>query len=364
MRMRVCIAVVVAVAGLLPMSAAQAVAPVRCGAVLTASTSLARNLTCASGVGLTLKGNITLDLRGHRLIGPGKSAPAFAASLGIALSESGTPRVQNGTIQGWGIGTGPSDDNGGLSAAVISHVTYADDGSGLSGVGSTFTVADSRFLRNADKGITGLSTFATVRRSLFMYNGRAINLSDGGAVTLSWSIVAHNEIGVSCQEVGCTLTYNSLRYNTTAVAAFFARGKISRNDIRGNHIGFTTTFDPDPGYAHELSENLIRDNASGVLVSDLGTAYVHDNMFVGNGVGFGVPATGPAPTALLARNLFVRNHDGVLARAAGTSLKGNRAVANLRWGIYAVGAKDLGGNVAYRNGQRQQCAGVVCANHR
>jgi hypothetical protein len=176
--------------------------------------------------------------------------------------------------------------------------------------------------------------------------------------------VAHNEIGVSCQEVGCTLTYNALRYNTTAVAAFFARGKISRNDIRANQVGFRTRFDPNPGYAHELSLNLIRDNGSGVVVADFGTAYVHDNLFTGNKAGFQVPATDSAPTALLVRNLFVGNYDGVLVRVAGTSLKGNRAVANTRWGFYAVGGKDLGGNIAYRNGQRQQCAGVVCARHR
>jgi parallel beta-helix repeat protein len=45
---------------------------------------------------------------------------------------------------------------------------------------------------------------------------------------------------------------------------------------------------------------------------------------------------------------------------AGTSLSGNSARKNTRWGIHAPGAVDLGGNTASGNGNQPQCVGVAC----
>jgi parallel beta helix pectate lyase-like protein len=361
----ICVAVAVAAVFGFPAVVAQAAVPVHCGAVLTVSTHLTQDLTCRSGVGLTLRGNITLDLGGHRLTGPGKSAGSFDTSRGIALSESGTPRIQHGTIRGWGVGTGPSDDNSGFgqTRAAVTGVTYSDNGSGLSGSTSTFTVSRSRFVHNTDNGITGLTTVATVTWSVFLDNGRAISLSDGGSLTLSRSLVARNAVGVSCDEVGCTITLSALLTNTTAISTFSTQAKITANYIDGNKVGFDASFDPNPGYANELSHNSIRHNGTGVVLSAYGSGFLHDNYFADNGVGFSVAASDSPPTALLVANRFTRNHDGVLVKAAGMSLKSNRAVDNTRYGIYAVQAKDLGGNIAYGNGFRGQCSGVVCATH-
>jgi hypothetical protein len=360
-----CVAVAVVTAFVSPAPFAQAATPVRCGAVLTASAQLTHDLTCASGVGLTLKGAITLDLGGHHLTGPGKASAAFDGSRGVALTETGTPRIQHGTIQGWGTGTGPSDDNSGLHAtgATLTGVTYVDNGSGLSGSDSTFTVSNGRFQRNTDNGITGLTTKATVAKSVFLDNGRAISLSDGGSLALSRSLVARNGVGVSCDEVSCTITLSALLTNTTAISTFSTTAKITANYIDHNQVGVDASFDQTTGYANELAHNYFRGNTSGVVLSEFGSAYVHDNYFAGNGVGFSVPASASPPTALLVHDVFTHNHDGVLVRSAGISLKANRAVFNTRYGIYAVKAKDLGGNIAYGNGHGPQCTGVSCTSH-
>jgi hypothetical protein len=361
----ICATVVLTAALVSPVAVAQAATPVHCGAVLTASTQLTHDLTCSSGVGLTLKGAITLDLGGHRLVGPGKAAASFDASRGIALTETGTPRIQHGTIQGWGTGTGLSDDNSGLHAtgATLTSVTYVDDGSGLSGSDSTFAVTNGRFQRNTDNGITGLTTKVTVTKSVFLDNGRGISLSDGGSVALSWSLVARNGVGVSCDEVACTITLSALLTNTTAISTFSTTAKITDNYIDYNQVGVDASFDAPTGYANELARNYIRHNTSGVVLSEYGSAYVHDNNFANNVIGFSVPASASPPTALLVSDTFTHNRDGVLVKSAGTSLKGNRAVSNTRYGIYAVKAKDLGGNISYGNGYSPQCSGVRCASH-
>jgi hypothetical protein len=345
-------------------AAAAAAPPVLCGAVLTANATLTHDLHCASGIGVTLDGDVVLDLAGHLLSGPG--AASDLNSIGVALTETGTPRVQNGTISGWATGTGPSPENGGfgLVNATFRSLTYSDNGTGVLGSASTFDVTGARFLRNSFAGISGLTTRATVRNSSFASNGRAISLSDGGSLTLGGSVVEHNGVGVSCNEVTCTITQSWLRYNTTAIAAFLATGKIALNDIRKNGIGFRTDFDPDPGFAHELALNLFTGNGSAVVVNDVGTVYVHDNLFVANGVGVTVPSPEFTFTAVLVRNAFTRNGDGVFISSAGATLKQNVATYNRGWGIRAVAAVDLGGNIASGNGRSPQCVGVTCASHR
>jgi hypothetical protein len=360
-----CVAVTLVTVSVSPAVVAQAATPVHCGAVLTASTQLTHDLTCSSGVGLTLKGAITLDLHGYHLVGPGRASASFDASRGLALTETGTPRIQNGTVQGWGTGTGPSDDNSGFGAtgATLAGVTYVDNGSGLAGSDSTFVVSNGRFQRNADNGITGLTTRVTVAKSVFLDNGRAISLSDGGSVALTRSLVGRNGVGVSCDEVACTITLSALLANTTAISTFSTTAKITGNYIDHNQVGVDASFDSTTGYANELAHNYIRYNKSGVVLSEYGSASVHDNYFAGNGIGFSVPASASPPTALLVHDVFTHNHDGVLVKSAGTSLKGNRAVGNTRYGIYAVQAKDLGGNIAYGNGHQPQCSGVSCKTH-
>lgn len=60
------------------------------------------------------------------------------------------------------------------------------------------------------------------------------------------------------------------------------------------------------------------------------------------------------------RDVLPRNGDAILSETAGT-LRGNVAIGNTDYGIYAPRATDLGGNIAFRNDVEPQCTGVVCA---
>ena len=61
---------------------ASAAVPVTCGAVLDTDGYLSADLSCPAGNGIYLELDVTLDLRGHRLIGPGRTRPAPATGSG------------------------------------------------------------------------------------------------------------------------------------------------------------------------------------------------------------------------------------------------------------------------------------------
>ena len=79
-----------------------------------------------------------------------------------------------------------------------------------------------------------------------------------------------------------------------------------------------------------------------------------------NKTGFTTSEEAESFVAVLKRNRFLRNRDGIYVTDGGVSLGANRAIANKRYGIYAPGAIDLGNNRARRNGHSPQCVGVVC----
>jgi len=81
---------------------------------------------------------------------------------------------------------------------------------------------------------------------------------------------------------------------------------------------------------------------------------------VKNRTGFTASEEAESFVAVLKRNRFLRNRDGIYVTDGGVSLGSNRAIANKRYGIYAPGVVDLGGNRARRNGHSPQCVGVVC----
>ena len=70
---------------------------VTCGSTLTKDAKLTSDLYCPSGVGIILGSNVSLDLGGHRLVGPGSSG------IGIqSLDDSlGGNTIRNGEVKNW-----------------------------------------------------------------------------------------------------------------------------------------------------------------------------------------------------------------------------------------------------------------------
>ena len=96
---------------------------------------------------------------------------------------------------------------------------------------------------------------------------------------------------------------------------------------------------------------------------------VENNTFKQNEVGVvftrSAPLPGdPLPTADGSRavgNVLTKNMGtGIQTDLPGLAVGGNTATKNGGYGIYAPGAVDLGGNIAFGN-TLGQCVGVVCA---
>jgi len=326
-----------------------------CGSTVASSGYLTHDLRCTSGVGITMLPGATLDLRGHRLLGPGRGR-------GSAITASGlTPQVgvvvRNGTVRGWhnvldtdGLDVYATFDRlravevdevaGGLNMDVtMTRSAVTDSGTALWSMWGGATVSDSTFRRN-DGALRGaVGGHWTVDRSTFVGNGTAI---------------AGSEIVLSVRD-------SVIRSNDRGVNLSFCDGaQVRRTTFVGNRVAYFSGFVLPSAAVDQLIGDTFRWNDVAVDV-ELDT-HLARSTFEHNGTALRA-SHGPneiwTPTVSMERNLFRFNGDAVvvnsLARIATTT-----AVRNRGYGIYAPNATDLGGNVAWGNGTQPQCTGVVC----
>ena len=336
--------------------AADAAAPLAasCGATLSTDAYLPADLTCPADQGLILAGNVTLDLKNHKLIGAG-------SKQGTALSvQSGaTPAIKNGALQGWSAGISfivPDDAGSASGKATITGVTFTGDDVGVAASGGgDYDIKSSRFVSNR-WGIGGVFTGSIgVAGSTFQQNDSGAHV-DTSTLAVSTSRFDHNSTGVYCEEAGCTLRTSRFTHNDTGISTRTFGATVTSNVISNN----TTGLDGFVATGHTVTRNAFTHNTTGVnFFSSGGT--LSRNIFTGNGVGF--TSTGneaPDFGATLDHNLFARNRDGIHVEDGGNGLQGNTAVRNTGWGIFAPGSADLGSNRAFRNGNSPQCVGIVC----
>ena len=344
-------AVTVATAG-----AASAAPPtVTCGSTVTGYARLTSDLTCASGDGVTLTGDATLDLRGHTLTGPNDGT-----GIGVVTSTTGRSKIVNGRIERWGRGIGGNLELQGRPVVDVRDVTFFSDITAIDAYVSTVTVDRSTF-DDGERGVNVVfSSSATVTRSTFQALGEAgVYTDESLGATVSRSTFTGSSTGIRCGDA-CTVTHNVIKTNGEGVSTFGARLTATGNDFVSNDVGYAPGR--NTGGREDVRGNRFLDNGAGVRIFGEGAGFqLHRNLFDGNGIGFLAQETEGDYSALLDRNTFKNNGDGVLATVGSPSLRRNSAVDNTRWGIYAPGAVDLGGNTASGNGNEPQCVGVVCS---
>ncbi|GAB3685867.1 NosD domain-containing protein [Angustibacter aerolatus] len=351
-----------AAAGLALAAPAQA-AGVACGATLTASATLTKDLTCAAGQGLTLDGAVTLDLNGHRLRGPG-------SGTGITVTDAGVATVRDGRVDHWGTGVAgaPTDDFEPATHDVRitrvrldHHVTAIDSSTGGFGtIGArTFVVTES-LLDHDTRGVSGVYGSSSIVRSVLSANTVAVSSITSGA-TIRSSVLNDNDTALDCDESGCIVDRNVFSGNGTGIVNRTFGSTITSNLFSRNDVAFTSFGD----FGSTLTGNTFTRNPVAVSIGASSTATLTRNTFSRNGSAFLRDASVPEPDlfapTLLDRNTFTRNTDGIRTDAADTQLEGNRATNNAGYGIYAPNATDLGGNTASGNGTSPQCTGVVCS---
>jgi hypothetical protein len=363
--MKACLATLAAVgAAFLAAPAALASPDVHCGDTVTANTVLTQDLTCATAVGLTLVPDVTLDLGGHTLAGPG-------SGTGVLVSPTGHEVVKHGRITHWGTGVvrQPRDLNEPPptveSRVDVSSVTFDHNSVGVDTTASevegpaetAYYIQSSRFLANTT-GVAGITADAHVSSSSFAGNTRGLDFSDFSIAVGDRLTLNGNQTGYTCIEAQCTLTHSLLQSNPTAILTNF----IGSFTLSGSVISGSTAAYSGGGFAytHQVSGNLFTNNTTAVAI-DAGQGSVTKNVFVKNGTGFTATDASADTPLTLAHNILVRNGDAInVDDATGISVQANLAAFNSGWGIRVPNATDLGGNRAEHNGNSPQCVGVVC----
>jgi hypothetical protein len=294
-----------------------------------------------------------LDLRGHRLLGPGRGT-------GSAITASGlTPQtgvlVRNGTVSGWrnvldtdGLDVYARFDRlravqvdmvtGGLNMDVtMTRSAVTDSGSAFRSLSGSATVSDSTFRRNDVALAGGVNGRWTVVRSTFVGNGTAVE---------------GNEIAVVVRD-------SVFRSNKRGLSLWWCETQVRRTTFVSNGVAYSSSTWMG-GVADQLIGDTFRWNGVAVDV-DIDT-HLADNTFEHNRTALRSPLPNEfwTPTVSMERNVFRFNGDAVVVNSL-ARIQGTKAVQNRGYGIYAPHATDLGGNVAWGNGTQPQCTGVVCA---
>lgn len=400
------------IAGLIGASPASAVVP-PCGSVITQSTTLTGNMTCP-GDGLFVgASNITLNLNGHTISGPGPNVRPTPDNIysGVNVNNGRTGvTVTNGTIRGFTIGVTTQVNANGNEFSLLHLV---NNGQGILTQFNPSTGAASNnnyFHDNIIEGSTGANGPAVWLQGhghRFQNNIVRNNVNSGLTLTGDNNTVSGNDItantflgielrgGSASSADRNTVVSNRVSANgATGIAINGDENVVSGNqlaDNRGNGINVGGPDSPRRWVGNRIEGNSMSGTGRvdqqfhtiGLLAAESTT--VASNRVVGIGRGFGIfvgPNTGGS---VISNNQLTNNLDGihVAAGAGQTTVQGNQAVQNVddgidvrspstvitanmsaynaNLGIRAVpGVVDGGGNRAFGNGDPRQCINVTC----
>lgn len=368
---------------------AQAAGPaVVCGATLKADAVLTKNLTCPKGNGVTLYRGVTLDLGGHTLTGPGAGS-----GTGVTLSAKGGSVLKNGTVQGWKVGVAQALAPEPAAVTTISKVKMvaapiriAEDQivtitgstlttspvdvsmSDLSVTGSTLTNSPvshslSRLSVNGTRltksSIQGAFSSVSVASSVVV--GGEVSTGGSGAVTIdrtSMDGTGFTGSASTCAESGLDITNSTVSNYSQPLTGFWCGLEISNNTFSNNRNGAVRMLSPylQGEVVLWAFNNTFR--SSGIAIEAAGMI-VQNNTFTGNTTGILVRE--PLSSRVFRNTLSANTSSGIRAVSEGLELADNRSFDNGGFGIYAPGAVDQGGNIAYGN-TKGQCVGLACAN--
>ena len=295
--------------GVLPTTSAQA--SVGCGAVITASTTIASDLSCTSGDGLVITASgITVDLKGHAILG----SPGTVAAIRINPGVHGVT-VQNGTLVGfdYGVVVDSADDN---------RITNL----------RVFALEQGVLLANSENNLIDKNVVSAQYR-----DGIKV---DGNGNRIIQNKVTNSAFGVSVSNgsTGNVVSQNVLSGNRDfGVAVFDGAGTtaITRNTVSGSAIGISVK-------GGATMTTVAQNTVSGAGEDGIGIAFDSNRTLVSQNSSFG------------------NGDDGIDVRSSETTIIKNKTYGNGDAGIVAIaGVTDGGGNVAYDNGT--PCSGVVCA---
>jgi Right handed beta helix region len=364
-----------------------AVASLSCGAIITESVKLTKDLLNCPVDGLVVGANgITIDLNGHRITGTFFDLPDDDYDLNRCYcginDTAGFHHITlgGGVIKGFLQGAEFQDAHDIVVHDLISRGHWSNA---------------LRFFKVADVLVTD---------SQFSKSFRGVSLVfDAEAQRYNRRVTVRSSSFDDIEHAGIALfgTYDSVvRENAFALGggemgievANSSRNLMTQNRVRGWTadgvlLSACLCFDARPTERNSVIENDLRDGSSGIELVEVDGGVVRDNLVSGNTT-TGTSDSGIAVYGLTSRSQDPHNAscpcdlvigggpsgnrinnntsngnalDGIHLDAPQNVVSGNVVNRNRRWGIFAApGTVDGGGNQASRNGQPDQCIGVSC----
>jgi hypothetical protein len=342
---------------------AAAITPVTCGETLTVNTTLPNDLHCATGFGVSLVGNITLNLGGHGVYGANTSNGYSA----VLVEGDDTATVTNGRIQEWSFGISENEDSIDPATVHVGKVTFVHLSTSIDTDQMTYKVTKSLFEYD-NFGPTGLNSFGTVTHSRFYQVGTSIGLGSSGTVTASYDLFAGPSgasnttvEGVQNSEGSFNIDHSTFDNVKVGVNSYF--GPVNLTDV--TITGAITAYEADYHSDATLTNDTFSHDFTGVELDTITVVNVKGGLFEYNNASLFVnPSNGGFPSTIKvnAAKFYKNTANGVVLAVAGSSLKNVRAIDNAGHGMVVIaGTIDGGGNIAYGNAASPQCVGILCA---
>ena len=319
---------------------------------------LTEDLT-ATGTGITVEADdVTIDLRGQQLIGPGSGD-----NYGIYMNGCSNVEIRNGTVRSFGSdGIYEASSHSGKGHRLINVQAMSNGGKGISLKGHGHSVKDCTAAKNGSNGIN----------------------ADYGSTLTKNTVYENQDNGIRAQW-GCTVTDNTVDDNQgngiyTDSSCTVTGNMASRNQGSGIHTGWgctvtgNTTNDNQGNGIYTDSSSMITENAiggnqrtgiyteSGCTVSSntahgnnrsnagehAGIRVFTDCLVKGNTVDYNkqnnIDVVGSGNS--IEENLVTNSTNGIYFRASGNFYANNRASGNTTdfAGSVPTGDGDGGGN--------------------
>jgi parallel beta-helix repeat protein len=328
-------------------------AAIACGAVLTSSIVLTRDLTNCPGDGLVVGADgITVDLGGHAVSGDGAQGTS-SIDAGVRVTGRHGVTVRNGKVSAFDRGVAVTDSD----HVRVERITGSGmPRSGILLVNSTYSVITGNSLSGNDGGV-------------YLWTDSSHNLVTGNH---AWG----NEQGITVDGArDNTVAANLVERNAGNIILIGDRNLITGNAVKnavgcGDECGYGISL--ESGSGNRIVSNLVSGNLlDGIRISNFfPDAAADGNLVRGNlvtgstrdGIAEGTEGERATTGTVILDNLVYANAGtGIHVRGLGAQISADTAVGNGGHGIDAVdGTLDGGHNRAAGNRTSPQCVGVLC----
>lgn len=256
------------------------------------------SLSAQNTNGITINAsNVTIDLAGHTITGPGKTAGA--SGYGIYASGKTNIKIFNGKITQWkssGIGLVTQSDN----SSIDSVICIDNGGAGIS-VTANAIITNNQCISNGGYGIY-INSYSYIKGNI-VYNNDSIGIYvQGVSCVITENVCSYNKNdGINLTNASI-VDKNVLIQNSGAGINAYRENTISNNQCNLNNYGIRLYGTGDRQNV-VMNNSLVNNTTAGLFVES-SKNYIASNRASGNGTEYQVAGGNTAGTGDLANISF------------------------------------------------------------